>query len=157
MKTTHLDLIVGFFLALGIACLAYLSIKIARKDFITTGGYQLQAVFSDCTGLRRGSPIMIAGVEVGQVKRIVLQDFEANVQMVIQDGVQLQKDTIASVKTKGLIGEKYIELTPGAASEKIPPGGTIRDTEPALDIEGLISKFVHGSVTKPSDGTAPGK
>ena len=150
MKSTYLELIVGLFLAIGMLCLAYLSIGIARKEFFSPGGYEVQAVFSNCSGLRAGSTVMIAGVDIGRVKRITLQDYEAKVQLVLNPKVILQKDTIASIKTKGLIGEKYIELTPGGADEKIPAGGTIHDTEPALDIEGLIAKFVHGNLEKPS-------
>ena len=157
MRTTNLELIVGVFLAIGVSCLAYLSIKIARKDPFETGGYPVQAMFTDCTGLRNGSPVLIAGVEIGRVKRISLQEYEAKVQMVINPGVVLQTDTIASIKTKGLIGERHHRATPGAADEKIPPGGTIRDTEPALDFERLISKFVHGNLTRPSDTPPPVK
>lgn len=154
MKSTYLDLVVGLFLAIGILCLAYLSIGIARKEFFHAGGYLVQAVFSNCSGLRPGSSVMIAGVQIGRVSRITLQDYEAKVQMMIDSGVALQKDAIASIKTKGLIGEKYVELIPGGADEKIAPGGTIHDTEPAMDIEGLIAKFVHGNLAKPA--TAPG-
>lgn len=157
MKNSSIEMIVGLFLAIGITCLAYLSVKIARRDFVASGGYRIQAVFTDCTGLRPGSPVMIAGVEIGRVKQIALQDYEANVQLMINPNVLLQKDTIASIKTKGLIGEKYVELTPGGASEKIPPGGAIHDTEPAMDIEGLISKFVHGNIEKPADKAVPAK
>ncbi len=157
MKSSYLEFIVGVFLALGVLCLAYLSIKVARKDFFNSGGYEISAVFTDCSGLRAGSPIMIAGVEVGRVKRITLQDYEARVQMVINPGVTLQKDAIASIKTKGLIGEKYIDVSPGGAEEKIPPGGVIHDTEPAMDMEGLISKYVHGSIAAPTNGAAAGK
>jgi phospholipid/cholesterol/gamma-HCH transport system substrate-binding protein len=66
--------------------------------------------------------------------------------MIIDEGVELQEDVIASIKTKGLIGEKFIEISPGGAEEIISDGGIIRDTEPSMDIEGLISKFVHGSL-----------
>jgi phospholipid/cholesterol/gamma-HCH transport system substrate-binding protein len=155
MKSSYLEFIVGVFLALGILCLAYLSIKVARKDFFAGEGYPVSAVFTDCSGLRAGSPVMIAGVEIGRVKSIRLQDYEAQVQMIINSKVALQKDVIASIKTKGLIGEKYIEITPGGADEKIPPGGVIHDTEPAMDMEGLISKYVHGSLAAPTNGAAP--
>lgn len=157
MKTTSLELFVGLFLAIGIACLSYLSIKIARRDFVGRGGYPVVARFTDCTGLRIGSPVMIAGVEVGRVKEIALREYEANVQLVINPEVVLQKDTIASIKTKGLIGEKYIELAPGGDPEKIQAGGMIRDTEPSMDIERLISKFVHGNIDKPADKAVPAK
>ena len=157
MKSSYLEFIVGVFLALGFLCLAYLSVKVARKEFFTGGGYEVQAVFTNCNGVRSGSPVLIAGVEVGRVKQIVLQDYAANVTMVIQQGVILQKDAIASIRTKGLIGEKYIELTPGASEERIRPGGSIHDTEPAMDMEGLISKFVQGNLAKPAEAPAPAK
>ncbi len=151
MKKLSLEFFVGLFLIVGVASLAYLSIKVARKEFSYSGGYRVAALFSNGNGLRSGSPVMIAGVEVGRVERVVLQDYEAKVVMRIQPGVVLQKDVIASIKTKGLIGEKYIEITPGAADEKIPPGGMIHDTEPAMDLENLISKFVQGTLTKPTN------
>jgi phospholipid/cholesterol/gamma-HCH transport system substrate-binding protein len=157
MKSTWLEFVVGLFLAIGVLCLAYLSIGIARNEFFNAGGYEITAVFSNCSGLRRGSSVMIAGVEVGRVKEIQLQDYEAKVALIINSRVVLQKDTIASIKTKGLIGEKYIELTPGGADEKIAPGGLIHDTEPAMDIEGLIAKFVHGNLEKPSEAPAATK
>ena len=79
---------------------------------------------------------------------IRLQDYEANITLTIQAGVVLQKDAIASIKTKGMIGEKYIEITPGADDKAIAAGGTLRDTEPAMDFEGLISKYVQGNLSK---------
>jgi phospholipid/cholesterol/gamma-HCH transport system substrate-binding protein len=151
MNKSYLELSVGLFLALGALCLGWLSIGIARRDFVHLRGYEVQAVFTRCNGLRARSPVVIAGVEIGWVKKIVLEDYEAKVVMSIQPGVVLQKDVIASIKTEGLIGEKYIELTPGAAVETIPAGGLIRSTEPAMDLEALISKLVHGNVS----GRAP--
>jgi phospholipid/cholesterol/gamma-HCH transport system substrate-binding protein len=157
MKTSTLEFFVGLFLAIGMACLAYLSIKVARKEFFSTRGYDVSAIFSNCSGLRPGSQVMIAGVEVGRVRGITLHDYEANVEMVIDPSVLLQKDAIASIKTKGLIGEKYIDVTPGGAGEKIQPGGVIHDTEPSMDIEGLISKYVHGNVASQANGSATAK
>jgi phospholipid/cholesterol/gamma-HCH transport system substrate-binding protein len=148
MKKTRLEFFVGLFFAIGALSLVFLSIKVARKELFGGAGYQVGATFSNCNGLRTGSAVMIAGVEVGRVKHITLQDYEARVVMLISPGVALQKDAIASIKTKGLIGEKYIDITPGGADEKIPAGGNIRDTEPAMDFEGLISKFVHGNLSK---------
>jgi len=150
MKKQRFEFFVGLFMAVGILCLALLSIRIARNDFSNRGGYDVQAVFTNGSGIRAGSLIQIAGVEVGRVKEISLKDYEAQVVLSIQPGVVLQKDSIASIKTKGLIGEKYIEITPGGADQTILPNGVIHDTEPALDIEGIISKFVQGNVSKPA-------
>lgn len=140
MNKLKFEFFVGLFMVVGIVCIAFLSIRIARNEFFASGGYEVQAVFSNCNGIRSGSPILIAGVEVGRVKQIVLQDYEAKVTLMIQPGVVLQKDAIASIKTKGMIGEKYIEITPGGDEQAIPPGGRFRDTQPAMDLEGLISK-----------------
>ena len=138
-------------MALGILSLAYLSVRIARNDLFNDKGYEIKAVFANCNGLRTGSAIMIAGVEIGRVKQIALEDYEAQITFQIQHDVILQKDAIASIKTKGLIGEKYIEITPGAAEQNIPPGGRLLSTEPAMDIEGLISKFVQGNISAKPD------
>ena len=151
MNKYKFEFFVGLFMALGILCAAFLSVRIARNEFSTSGGYAVQAVFSDCNGIRCGSPIMIAGVEIGRVQKIALQDYEANITLMIQAGVVLQKDAIASIKTKGMIGEKYIEITPGADDQSIPAGGRLRDTQPAMDLEGLISKYVQGNLSKPTN------
>ena len=151
MKKSYLEFTVGLFILIGLGCLAYLSIAIARNETVTPNTYEVEAVFTNCNGLRKGASVTIAGVEIGRVKEITLQDYEAKVSLLINPGVMLQKDVIASIRSKGLIGEKFVELTPGAADQKIAPGGTIRETEPALDMESLISKFVNGSVAKPSN------
>ena len=105
-------------------------------------GYEIQAVFSNSGALKTGSSVVIAGVQVGRVKRIILDDYQARVIMNIPFNLKIQEDAIASIKTKGLIGEKYIEITPGGSEEIIGPGGRVRETEPAVDLERLISNFV---------------
>lgn len=151
MKKSYLEFVVGLFLIIGMSCLAWLSIELARNELFARNGYQIQAAFTNGGGLRRGTPVVIAGVEIGRIVSVGLADYEAKVQMVIRKGVVLQDDTIASIKTKGLIGEKYIELTPGASEKVIKPGGTIRETEPAMDLESLIGKYVQGNLSKPDD------
>ena len=155
MKKAYLEFTVGLFLAIGIGCLAWLSIELARKEFFASKSYEVQAAFSDGSGLRRGTPVVIAGVEIGRVESVGLADYEAKVRLMIQHGVVLQSDTIASIKTKGLIGEKYIELTPGAADNHIKPGGIIRETQSAMDMEALIGKYIQGNLAKPTDKDPP--
>ena len=155
MKKVYLEFVMGLFLAIGIGCLAWLSIKLARNEFFAKNGYEVQAAFSNGSGLRRGTPVVIAGVEIGRVESIWLEDYEAKVRLVIQPRVILQSDTISSIKTKGLIGEKYIELTPGASDEAIKPGGVIRETQPAMDLESLIGKYIQGNLAKPDDKSQP--
>ena len=133
---------------LGVACLAYLSVRLARKDFnfIASDEYTVYAVFSNISGLSVGAPVEIAGVDVGKVASIALDEYDARVKMIVDEGIALTTDVIASIKTKGLFGEKYIELALGGDEEILPTGGTILDTEPAMDFESLISEFIHGSL-----------
>ena len=141
-----IEFTVGLFMLLGFGCLAYLSIGLARKDFTDTGGYPVRALFSNVGGLAAGAPVEIAGVPVGRVTEIALKDYEAEVVLTVRKDIRLQTDTIASVKTNGLFGEKFVEITPGAEESLIEPGGKIFLTEPAMNFEGLISKFIHGKV-----------
>ena len=141
-----LELVVGIFMIVGVLCLGYLSIKLGKIDVLGRPGYEVYAIFSDIGGLRSGSPVVIAGVDVGLVESIRLEDYEARVVLQINPGLQLHDDAVVSVKTRGLIGEKYIQISAGAADEIIKPGGRIRQTESAVDIEALISKYAFGNL-----------
>jgi phospholipid/cholesterol/gamma-HCH transport system substrate-binding protein len=146
MKKFDLELAVGAFMIIGIICLGYLSIKLGKMEVFGEKGYEIQAIFSNSGGLKSGSSVVIAGVEVGRVKRVALDDYQAKVVLNIPLNVKIQEDAIASIKTKGLIGEKYVEITPGGADELIEPGGRIRDTQSAIDFEELISNYVFGKI-----------
>lgn len=146
MRKFDLELGVGIFIIVGILCLGYLSIKLARMEVFGTKGYELYAVFSDVGGLKNGASVVIAGVDIGRVKRIRMDNYEAKVVMSINKGVKIQEDAIASVKTRGLIGEKYIQISPGGSDKIIPPGGQIRETQPVVDLEQLIANFVFGKI-----------
>ncbi len=146
MKKFDLELAVGLFIIAGIVCLGYLSIKLGKMEIVGQKGYEIHGVFSNIGGLKVGSSVEIAGVNVGRVKSIALENYQANVVLNLPKGLNIQEDAIASVKTKGLIGEKYIEITPGGSDKIIKPGGRIRETQPAVDMEELISKFVFGKV-----------
>ena len=146
MKRFDMELTVGLFIIAGIVCLGYLSIKLGRMEIVGSRGYNVYALFSNSGGLKAGASIMIAGVEVGRVKDITLQDYEAHIIMNLSRDIKIQEDAIAAIKTKGLIGEKYIEITPGGSDKIIPAGGRIRDTQPAIDMEQLISNYVFGKL-----------
>jgi len=146
MRRSTLDLGVGLFVLVGLIALGWMSVKLGRIDLLGTRGYLVSADFPTVGGLKAGSTIEIAGVEVGRVDRIVLQDYQAHVVMVIQPGVKLQDDSIASIKTKGLIGERYVRISPGGSDKIIPPNGRIREVEPPVDIEELLSKYIFGKV-----------
>lgn len=145
----RLETIVGVFVLVGILCLAYLSIKLGKMELVGGDIYRVHANFDSVSGLRSGASVEIAGVEVGRVDRIVLdpkQGYTANVSLRINSGIQLQDDVIASVRTRGIIGDKYVQLKPGGSDRLLKEGGRIRETESAIDFEGLISKYIHGNV-----------
>jgi phospholipid/cholesterol/gamma-HCH transport system substrate-binding protein len=146
MERSRVNIAVGIFVVMGILALAYLSIKLGKVSFLGGGGYVVTADFPSVGGLKAGSSVEIAGVEIGRVDSIGLADYQARVVLKIEPSVQLQEDSIASIKTKGLIGEKYIRISPGGSDKTIPPGGRLREVEAPVDFEELLSKYIFGKV-----------
>ncbi|MDF0652777.1 MAG: outer membrane lipid asymmetry maintenance protein MlaD [Nitrospira sp.] len=146
MEKGKLELIVGVFVLVGIVCLGYLSIKLGKLELIGGNVYEVDALFNSATGLKAGATVEVAGVEVGRVKTIRLKEDRAMVSLAVQTGTKLYSDTIASIKTRGIIGEKYLALSPGGGGDPLKPGDVIRDTESGLDLEELVSQYVHGKV-----------
>jgi phospholipid/cholesterol/gamma-HCH transport system substrate-binding protein len=146
MEQSRVNLAVGIFVVVGVLALAYLSINLGRVTFLRSGGYLVVAEFPSVGGLRPGASVEIAGVEVGKVESIGLAEYQARVVLRLNADVKLQEDAIASIKTKGLIGEKFIRISPGASDRLIQPGGRLREVEAPLDLEELISKYVFGKV-----------
>lgn len=146
MEKAKLEMVVGVFVFIGILCLAYLSIKLGKLEMIGGDVYEVEAHFNSASGLKPGSTIEIAGVEVGRVRGITLIEDRAKVKLAVNKSVKLYTDTIASIKTRGIIGEKFLALSPGGGGDPLKPGDTIRDTESGLDLEELVSQYVHGKV-----------
>ena len=146
MERTRVNITVGLFVVFGVLALGYLSVKLGRVSFLGGGGYVVFAEFPSVGGLKPGSTVEIAGVEVGRVESIGLKNYEALVTLRINSGVKLQEDSIASIKTKGLIGERYLRLSPGGSDKIIEPGGRIREVEAPVDFEELLSKYIFGKV-----------
>jgi phospholipid/cholesterol/gamma-HCH transport system substrate-binding protein len=146
VRRSALDLSVGVFLIIGLLAVAWLSINLGRVDLLGGRNYVVNADFPSVGGLKVGSPVEIAGVQIGSVNGILLVEDQARVVMSIRPGVTLNDDSIASIKTKGLIGEKYIRISPGGSDRPIPPNGKIREVEPPVDLEELLSKYVFGKV-----------
>jgi len=145
MKRLNIETAVGLFVLLGIVCLAWLSIKLGKLEIVGGDYVPVHAEFASVSGLKKGVSVEIAGVDVGKVESITLDNYSADVLMKIRTGIRLPEDTIASIRTRGLIGDKYVSLSPGASDRMIPPNGKIRDTESAVDMEQLIGEFIHGS------------
>ena len=130
------------FLLLGGLSLGYLFTRLGEVDLQRGWGYTVYADFTNASGLDPGSVVEIAGVQVGQVTAIRLDDTRARVTLKLRDDVLVQDDAIASIQTRGLLGERYLLLTPGGSDEIIPPGGKIRETESPLDLPGLMAAYV---------------
>ena len=139
---------VGLFVVIGLLCTAYLTVKLGRMEIVGDDGYNLSAQFTSVSGLRSGAEVEIAGVRVGRVASITLDSRHAmaNITLRINKDVSIYDDAIASIKTSGLIGDKYVNISPGGGGEKLDNGGTISDTEPDVDLINLISKYVFGKV-----------
>ena len=151
MKNFKTETAVGLFMLLGIACLAWLSIKLGNVEIGSGNRIPVVAEFTSVQGLKAGAGVEIAGVEIGTIKSIDIQDYKAVVRMEIRKDIPLQEDAIASIRTRGLIGDKYIDISPGGSDQLIQPGGRIRETEPPLDFEKLIGQFVHGKAESGGD------
>ncbi|MFW5722669.1 MAG: outer membrane lipid asymmetry maintenance protein MlaD [Desulfohalobiaceae bacterium] len=150
MKKYTLETSVGVFVLIGLLCVGYLTIQLGRMELLGGNYYPLKARFTSVAGLTRGSAVEMAGVKVGKVESINLdrEDFVAIVTLQIENGIPVTDDAMASVKTRGLIGDKFIEISPGASDFELGPGEMIVDTVPALDIEGLVSRYAFGDVEK---------
>ncbi len=130
----RLEFSVGLFLIIGVFCLGYLSFTLGNFS-IGKDRYEVIAVFPTVSGLKTKAQVTMAGVSIGEVQRVQLKDGRAEVTMSINKSVKLEEDSIASIKTMGIIGDKYVSITPGASDTYIKNGGVIRETQPPLDIE----------------------
>jgi phospholipid/cholesterol/gamma-HCH transport system substrate-binding protein len=146
MTRINMEVVVGFFLVLGLLALGYLAIKLGRMEVVGNSGYSVHAMFPNVGGLRTGTPVEIAGVEIGWVERIELKNYQAQVEFRVKKGIELPEDSIASIRTKGLIGEQFVRISPGGAEKNIPPGGQIKETEPPVDIMELIANYAFGKI-----------
>ncbi len=146
MKKSSIETSVGIFMFIGILCVAYLTIHLGKMDFIGGDYYQLRARFQSVSGLKVGANIEMAGVQIGTIEAISLNREKkiAEVTMNIQNDIQFEEDAIASIKTAGLIGDKYIMISPGGSDIILKPGEVILETESAVDLEDLISKYLFG-------------
>ncbi len=141
---------VGVFVLIGLLCVAYMTIRLGKMEVFSDRGFLLNASFTSVSGLRVGADVEMAGVPVGKVQSIQLKRTEtqtmAEVVLRFDRDLQLPDDTIASVRTAGLIGDKFIDVAPGGSPDILRDGDTITDTEPAMDLGSLIGKYAFGGV-----------
>jgi len=144
------DLVVGLFVLAGFAALAYLSIQIGGMAYTGPGGLRVYASFEEVGGLRPRAPVAIAGVKVGQVSEIRLdEDLRARVLLDLDPSLELPIDSSARIVTSGLLGDQFITLEPGAEEDMLESGDEIDFTESAISLESLIGKFVNDAGLEP--------
>jgi len=148
MGNSRVEILVGLFLVCGFLALGWLALKLGEVPWITeSSSYAINAEFNNISGVKAGADVQVAGVVVGKVRRISLNEGkQAVVAMQIDRAIAIPVDSVASVKSQGIIGDKYIQITLGGDEAAYQPGGTIVDTESAVDLESLISKFAFGQV-----------
>ena len=144
----------GLFILAGILALAFLAIQVSgiNREFDSKSTYQLYAEFNNVAGLTRKAKVTVAGVQVGLVTAITInpESMRARVDMVISSEVKdLSEDTIAAIQTAGILGEKYIALSPGGALETLSDGDRVHDTQSALILEELVGKILTSRATNP--------
>lgn len=138
---------VGIFVLGGLLCLGYFAFQLGSSNFRPSETISLEARFNSAVGLNSGSQILIAGVPVGTVGQLKLgKDFSALVELRVRKDINLPTDTVASIRGRGLLGDKYVALTPGADDKPLHSGDRITDTESSVDIESLLSRFAFGSI-----------
>jgi phospholipid/cholesterol/gamma-HCH transport system substrate-binding protein len=154
------QLVVGLFALLGIAALVYLSVRLGNISLFPTPGYTLYANFDNISGLRTSDQVQLAGVPIGKIQSISLQDNRAHVGMRINTGIQIDTDAIAAIKTSGIIGDKFVSVALGSGEHNLSDGGTIRQTQSAFVLEDAIGQLINSSSSsggsKSSESTSGG-
>lgn len=151
---TKTEVLVGAFVMLGVAALGYLSISIGGLQLIAPDRYVLEARFASVGDLKPGAPVRIAGVKVGQVAAVRLKDYTAATALSIDRDVALPKDTVASIRSEGLLGNAYVSLAPGGSLENLRDGASVSHTEPAIDLSDLLARYAFGR-DEPSTKSTP--
>lgn len=146
MKRFNLEMSVGVFMVVGLLAIAYLTLNLGGLEIFSGDYYKVYASFSSVSGLKSGARVEIAGVQVGKVSQIILVEDQAKVELSLKPEVKIGSDVFASIKTQGIIGDKFVQLTPGAEEDFLKNGDEITETEGAVDLESLISKYVFGKV-----------
>ncbi len=150
MKKYAMETAVGIFVAIGLLCVGYLTVKLGNVAFFEGDQYRISARFNSVSGLRVGGPVTMFGIEIGRVDRLGMdqKSQQAVVEMLIRKDVQIFEDAIASIRTEGLIGDKYVSIDPGGLGDPLKPGDWIIQTQSAVDVADLISKYAFGDVKK---------
>jgi phospholipid/cholesterol/gamma-HCH transport system substrate-binding protein len=148
MKKYGKETVVGIFVVIGLLAIGYMTVKLGKAGFGGGNTYLLIAKFNQVTGLREGNSVQMLGLEVGRVKKFTMDQENQQVvaELAINKGIEVFDDAIASIKTEGLIGDKFVAIDPGGGGDLLADGDTITDTNSPTDIMDLISKYAFGDV-----------
>jgi phospholipid/cholesterol/gamma-HCH transport system substrate-binding protein len=150
MKKYSMETVVGIFVVIGLFGVGYMTIKLGKVSLFEDDYYPLYAHFSSVSGLRVDSPVEIYGIEVGRIERLTIDKEKqtALVELRVRKDIEIYDDARATIKTSGLIGDKFVNIDPGGGGYILKPGGTITETGSPLDIEELVGKYVFGDTKK---------
>jgi phospholipid/cholesterol/gamma-HCH transport system substrate-binding protein len=148
MKKYTNETVVGIFVVIGLIAIGYMTVNLGNVGFFGENTYTLHASFNTVTGLREGNPVNMLGLEIGRVKKFTMdqENQVVKVEFKINKGIEIYDDAIASIKTEGLIGDKFVAMDPGGGGDLLADGDTITDTNSPTDIMDLISKYAFGDV-----------
>lgn len=150
MKKYSMETTVGIFVVITLFCVAYLTLKLGDVSFLGDNSYSVFAKFTSVSGLKVGSPVEMLGMEIGRVAGFTMdqKDQVAVAELKVGNEVKIYDDAIASIKSAGLLGDKYVNIDAGGGGDLLEPGGIISETEPPVDFMELISKYAFGDVEK---------
>ena len=148
MKKYSKETVVGIFVVIGLVCIGYMTVKLGNVGFFGDSTYSLFAKFNTVTGLREGNPVIMLGLDIGKVQKFTMdqENQQVQVEFKINKGIEIYDDAIASIKTEGLIGDKYVAIDPGGGGDLLAGGDSITDTNSPTDIMDLVSKYAFGDV-----------
>jgi phospholipid/cholesterol/gamma-HCH transport system substrate-binding protein len=155
-RTLGVEFVVGLFTLFGVACAAWLAIGLGDLKLTSGDTYEVIAEFDNISGLERGASVEIAGVPIGSVNDIHLKDSMALVTLRINNGIKLRDDDIAAIRTKGIIGDRYVKISRGASETYLDSGAKLVETESVVDIEDIIGKLVHSLSGEKDSGSKNG-
>ncbi len=148
MKKYSKETVVGIFVVIGLVCIGYMTVKLGKVGLFGDNTYLLSARFEKVTGLKQGNPVSMLGLEIGRVASLSInqEDLKAVVTLRINKDIVIYDDAMASIKTEGLIGDRYLDIDPGGGGDALKPGDTIVETESPVDLQEMISKYAFGDV-----------
>jgi len=143
----HTEILVGIFILIGIITITFLALRMGDFGLLNNTQYIIKAEFTSASGLKKGAHVEMAGVSVGKVKNIIFnpETYLAEVYIAIENNIKVPEDSTASIRTAGIIGDKFLKISPGGSEIIIEKNMSIVETEPSINLEELISKYIFES------------